>query len=171
MGLIPGSGRSPGEGNCNPLQCSYLDSPMDKGAWWATVHRVANSWTLLSTHARTYYRYSFLHVFFALTSIPEKSLHMGSCTSSSFFFTSSWYSSAWVYRRLRHAFTWACRSISVLCSCKPHMYTLCTCIVGGISSEYISGSETARSEGKCMCGFVHCCQGPVPGTCTPTRTL
>ena len=88
---------------------------------------------LLSTHARTYYRYSFLHVFFTLTSIPEKSLHMGSCTSSSFFFTSSWYSSAWVYRRLRHAFTWAFRSISVLCSCKQYMYTLCTCIVGGIS--------------------------------------
>ena len=37
LGLIPGSGRSPGEGNGNPLQYSYLENPMDRGAWWATV--------------------------------------------------------------------------------------------------------------------------------------
>ena len=36
--LIPGSGRSPGEGNGNPLQYSCLENSMDKGAWWATVH-------------------------------------------------------------------------------------------------------------------------------------
>ena len=41
LGSIPGSGRSPGDGNGNPLQCSYLENPMDGGAWWATVHRVA----------------------------------------------------------------------------------------------------------------------------------
>ena len=45
MGLIPGSGRSPGRGNGNPLQCSCLENPMDTGAWWATVHKVAKSWT------------------------------------------------------------------------------------------------------------------------------
>ena len=39
-GLIPGSGRSPGEGNGNPLQYSCLGNPMDRGAWQATVHRV-----------------------------------------------------------------------------------------------------------------------------------
>ena len=39
-GSIPGSGRSPGEGNCNPLQYSCLGNPMDRGAWWATVHGV-----------------------------------------------------------------------------------------------------------------------------------
>ena len=39
-GSIPGSGRSPGEGNVNPLQCSCLDNPMDRGAWRATVHGV-----------------------------------------------------------------------------------------------------------------------------------
>ena len=38
LGLIPGLGRSPGEGNGNPLQYSCLDNPMDGGAWWATVH-------------------------------------------------------------------------------------------------------------------------------------
>ena len=43
VGLIPGSGRSPGEGNGNPLQCSCLENPMDRGAWWATVHGVAES--------------------------------------------------------------------------------------------------------------------------------
>ena len=40
-GLIPGLGRSPGEGNDNPLQYSCLENPMDRGAWRATVHRVA----------------------------------------------------------------------------------------------------------------------------------
>ena len=40
-GLNPGSGRSPGEGNGNPLQYSCLENPMDRGAWQATVHRVA----------------------------------------------------------------------------------------------------------------------------------
>ena len=37
-GLIPGSGRSPGEGNGNPFQYTSLENPMDRGAWWATVH-------------------------------------------------------------------------------------------------------------------------------------
>ena len=45
MGSIPGSGRSPGGGDGNPLQYSCLKNPMDRGAWWATVQRVANSWT------------------------------------------------------------------------------------------------------------------------------
>ena len=43
MGSIPGSGRSPREGNGNPLQYSCLRNPMDRGAWWATVHEVAKS--------------------------------------------------------------------------------------------------------------------------------
>ena len=42
-GLIPGPGRSPGEGNGNPLQYSYLENPMDRGAWRATVYSVAKS--------------------------------------------------------------------------------------------------------------------------------
>ena len=48
LGLIPGSGRSPGEGNDNPLQYSCLENSRDRGAWRATVHGVANSWTRLS---------------------------------------------------------------------------------------------------------------------------
>ena len=43
LGSIPGSGRSPGEGNANPLQDSCLENPMDRGAWRATVHRAAKS--------------------------------------------------------------------------------------------------------------------------------
>ena len=50
VGSVPGSGRSPGGGHGNPLQYSCLENPMDKGAWWATVHRVAKSRTRLSRH-------------------------------------------------------------------------------------------------------------------------
>ena len=48
LGSIPESGRYLGEGNDNTLQYSCLENPMDRGAWWATVHRVAKSWTRLS---------------------------------------------------------------------------------------------------------------------------
>ena len=41
MGSIPGSGKSPREGNANPLQYSCLGNPMDRGSWWATVHGFA----------------------------------------------------------------------------------------------------------------------------------
>ena len=43
-GLIPGSGRSPGEGSDNPLQYSCLGNPMNRGAWPATVHRITKQW-------------------------------------------------------------------------------------------------------------------------------
>ena len=48
LGLIPGSGRFPGEGNDNPLQYSCLENSMDRGAWGATVHGVTKSQTQLS---------------------------------------------------------------------------------------------------------------------------
>ena len=47
-GSIPGSGKTPGEGNGYPLQYSCLENPMDRGAWWATVHEVVKSQTRLS---------------------------------------------------------------------------------------------------------------------------
>ena len=56
--LIPGPGRSPGGGNGNPLQYSCLENPVDKGALWTIVHRVAQSWTRLKqlrTHIHTMY--------------------------------------------------------------------------------------------------------------------
>ena len=59
LGSIPGSGRSPGEGNGNPLQYSCLENPMDRGAWWATVHRVSKSRTRLSDFTFTFLHHSF----------------------------------------------------------------------------------------------------------------
>ena len=52
-GSIPGSGRTPGEGNGNLLQCSCLENPRDRGAWWAAVYGVAQSWTRLSARKQT----------------------------------------------------------------------------------------------------------------------
>ena len=48
LGSIPGSGRSPGEGNGKPLQCSCLENSVDRGGWWATGHGVANTTEQLS---------------------------------------------------------------------------------------------------------------------------
>ena len=53
-GLIPGLGRSPGEGKGNPLQYYCLENPIDRGAWWATVHGVAKSQIRLSDLAFTF---------------------------------------------------------------------------------------------------------------------
>ena len=55
-GSVPGSGRSPGGEHGNPLQHSCLENPMDRGAWWATVHGVTESQTRLeqlNTHEHT----------------------------------------------------------------------------------------------------------------------
>ena len=54
MGSIPGLGKSPGERNGYPLQCSCLENPMDRGAWQATVHGVAKSQTHTCTHMHTH---------------------------------------------------------------------------------------------------------------------
>ena len=48
LGLNPGLGKFPGEGNGNPFQYSCLENPMDREAWWATLHRVTKSQTRLS---------------------------------------------------------------------------------------------------------------------------
>ena len=48
QGVMPGLGRSPGEGNGNPLKYSCLENPTDRGAWWAIEHGVAKSWRQLS---------------------------------------------------------------------------------------------------------------------------
>ena len=53
-GLIPGSGRSPGGRNGDPLQYSCLENPMDREARWATVHRVAESDTTKHAHTQHY---------------------------------------------------------------------------------------------------------------------
>ena len=67
---IPGSGRPPGGGHGNPLQYSCLENPMDRGAWRATVHGVAQSWTRLKRLCTHFHLGAFGQV--------------GSCLSSSF---------------------------------------------------------------------------------------
>ena len=54
-GLIPGLGRSSGEGDGNPLQCFCLGNPMDRGTWWTTVHGVAKSRARLSDFTFTFH--------------------------------------------------------------------------------------------------------------------
>ena len=58
-GLIPGLGRSPGEGNGNPLQYSCLENSMDGGAWWATVHEVAESRTTWENSLHSHFSITF----------------------------------------------------------------------------------------------------------------
>ena len=68
LSSIPGLGRSPGKGNGNPLQCSCLENPMDRGAWRATVYGVAKSRTRLSNWALMHHHHCslerLLHVAF-----------------------------------------------------------------------------------------------------------
>ena len=59
MGLIPGSGISPGEGNSNPLQYSCLENSIDRGGWWATVPGVAKSQTRMSIKLGVYFHAPF----------------------------------------------------------------------------------------------------------------
>ena len=59
MGLVPALGRSPGEGNCNPLNYSCIENPMDGGAWYTTVHGVAKNRTHLSDFTFTWTYNSF----------------------------------------------------------------------------------------------------------------
>ena len=91
---IPGSGRSPGEGNGNPLQYSCLENSMDRGAWQATVLGVAKSWTWLSTqysHNRTfkflltsacYIEYSLKYSSLCLCQNYEPRVGISICTSA-----------------------------------------------------------------------------------------
>ena len=65
MGSIPGSGRSLGVGNCNPLQYSYLENSMDRGAWRATVNGVAMSRTRLSMHTHTH-THTHAHIYMSM---------------------------------------------------------------------------------------------------------
>ena len=61
VGLIPGSGRSPGGGHGNPLQYSCLENPMDRGAWWATVLGVAKGWTQVKQLSTAQHSYGYLY--------------------------------------------------------------------------------------------------------------
>ena len=64
-GLIPGSGRSSGEGTGSPLQYSCLGNPMDRGAWWAAVHGVTKSRTQLNAY-RFHFRMDYITLLFCM---------------------------------------------------------------------------------------------------------
>ena len=79
LGSVPGLGRSPGEGNGNPLQDSCLKNSVDRGAWWAPVHEIAESditeqLSLTHCHCNTYHKFSILkqHKCFLLQSWKAK---------------------------------------------------------------------------------------------------
>ena len=79
VGSIPGSGRSPGIGNGNPLEYSCLGNPTDGGAWRAAIHGVAKSWTWLSTHtlgpAPGNFWFGFYSLRFAFSKMSYKWTH------------------------------------------------------------------------------------------------
>ena len=92
---VPGWGRSPGEGNGNPLQYSCLENPMDRGAWQATVHGVAKSWTQL--------------MFYVLTKLEEKknrdlTWHLVAHITKSKYtsHTNSWFMCSFIQQSLQH---------------------------------------------------------------------
>ena len=60
VGSIPESGRSPGGGHSNPLQYFCLENPMDRGAWWMTVHGVVKNWTRLKRLSTAHTRHCYL---------------------------------------------------------------------------------------------------------------
>ena len=63
LSSIPGSGRSTGEGNGNPLQCYCLENPMDRGAWWATVHGVAKESDMTDGFTFTFFHFRLVQWF------------------------------------------------------------------------------------------------------------
>ena len=64
LGSIPGLGRSPGEGNGNPLQYSCLENSIDRGAWWATVHGVTEQWYGLIPFSQQPVKLALLHILY-----------------------------------------------------------------------------------------------------------
>ena len=96
-GSNPGSGRSPGKRNGNPLQYSCLENPMDGGAWLATVHEVAKSWTRLSNFTFTFkmklinFVNLFQHVHFDFTVFCLVFLLLISALNFSLLFILTWW--------------------------------------------------------------------------------
>ena len=71
LGLIPGSGRSPGGGKGNSIQYSCWENSKDRRAWWATVHGIAKSWRPLTTHICILSHQNFSGAVFANLAFPD----------------------------------------------------------------------------------------------------
>ena len=104
-GLIPGSGRFPGGGNCKPFQYSSLENPMDRGAWWATVHGVTE--LDMSEHAC---RQEVYEDFYGSVSSQHQKLtdfQVSFCKFGRYEIVSHWFVFLWSLMKLRifsHAF-------------------------------------------------------------------
>ena len=98
LGSMLGLRRDPGEGNSNPLQYSGLENPMDRGAWQATVHGVAESWTRLSDSTTTHHRQKQSKLKNALSVVcwtrtqANSSVSQRACRTKQFSFCSVWVS-------------------------------------------------------------------------------
>ena len=79
LGSIPGSGRSPGEGNGNPLQYSCLQNPITRGAWQITVHRVAQNRARQKWLSMKHTRYNMVFIFLFLTYFTYDNLQFHPC--------------------------------------------------------------------------------------------
>ena len=107
-GSIPGLGRFPGRGNGNPLQYACLGNPMDRGAWWATVHGVTEldiaEW--LSTHASMSWNVDLKRLVFVFPSPPPPAQTTHNLKQISFRLPGSWRIAWWSPSRFQRAWSW-----------------------------------------------------------------
>ena len=112
LGSIPGSGRPPGEGNGNPLQYSCLENPMDGGAWWATVHGVAESQTRLSNLT------NFLHWALYLHTLNHTCWQPYSCVLSMWHYCLSSTKTRFLHERIHASLLYICHHV-----CQPSFWS------------------------------------------------
>ena len=117
-GSIPGSGRSPGEGNDNPFQYSCLENPMDRGAWWATVHGVAKSRTRLSDFTSLHFN-KHLHSLSCKVLLKYLVPYKKLCYLS---FPQYCVKVLYIFRI--KVFTWIPLFLSIICLSMPCLFTL-----------------------------------------------
>ena len=143
-GSIPGSGRIPGEGNGNPLQYVCLENPMDRGAWRATVHGVAKSWTRLSNFHFSLHKVICIKGL-ATVYVPQ-GLQMLVCFKNSFQIQ-LWTNHIYTYIRLVYVcmYMFICVLIYIcICVCVCVCACLCVCV-------YVCA---------CLCVCVYVCACP-----------
>ena len=142
VGLIPGSGRSPRLENWNPLQYSCLGNPMHRGAWWAAVFGVAQSWTWLSTHSSEG---------FATMSRPGGPPRLGVASHSrSTFFARPWAAFKWLSQDSNPGVNPA--SAGAHLGEMLHLPALLwgMCISSEVSEAHASGPSPAWAPSRCL---------------------
>ena len=99
VGSIPGLGRSPGGGNNNPLQYSCLKNPMDRGAWWTTVHRATESWTRSIQHRKAERGGEMREKYHNIVFASHMQLHVGSLKIAKAIILPSFFPRLWFFQR------------------------------------------------------------------------